>query len=78
MVHTKLSKCELATPFHIHRILGYSVEEKISSLKERVDMLEARLACLEESSAGTSVGIEADIQGNVSHDMEVHQKLESL
>jgi len=25
MVHTKLSKCELATPFHIHRILGYSV-----------------------------------------------------
>ena len=58
--------------------LQLALEEKISSLKERVDMLAARLACLEESFAGTSVGIEADIQGNVSHDMEVHHKLESL
>jgi len=58
--------------------LQLALEEKISSLKERVDILAARLACLEESFAGTPVGIEADIQGNVSHDMEVHHKLESL
>jgi len=55
-----------------------ALEEKISSLKERVDMLEAQLVCLEESSAGTSVETEADVQGNVSHDVEVHHKLESL
>ena len=36
--------------------LQLALEEKMSSLKERVDMLEARLACLEKGSARTSVG----------------------